>query len=164
MLLEDQDRGRWDRAEIVEGHRLLDRALRHRRPGPYQLQAAIAALHADAPSPEATDWRQITALYGELLRISPSPVIALNRAVAVAMSEGPDAGLELIESIDGLEGYHLRHAARADLLRRLGRSSEAAAAYRRALELATNPAECRFLSRRLEDLGAAGSGRASGRD
>ena len=164
VLLEDQDRGRWDRAEIVEGQRLLDRALRHRRPGPYQLQAAIAALHAEAPSPEATDWRQIAALYGELLRISPSPVIALNRAVAVAMSEGPEAGLELMDSIDGLEGYHLRHAARADLLRRLGRSSEAAAAYRRALELATNPAERRFLSRRLEELGAAGSGGRSGRD
>jgi len=152
VLLEDQDRSRWDRAQIAEGVRLLDRALRRGMPGPYQLQAAIAAEHARAGTAEQTDWVGIAALYAELLEAAPSPVMALNRAVAVAMADGADAGLELIEQIDGLERYHLLHAARADLLRRLGRRDEAAVAYRRAHELATNPADRRFLAGRLISL------------
>jgi RNA polymerase sigma factor (sigma-70 family) len=150
--LGEQDRGRWDRREIEEGLRLLDRALSRRAPGRYQLQAAIAALHAQAPSVEATDWAQIAALYGELMRISPSPVVALNRAVAVAEADGLEAGLSLIDRIEGLERYHLLHGARADLLRRLGRTEEAAGAYRRAIELTRNPAELAFLRSRLEQL------------
>ncbi|MFG1643740.1 RNA polymerase sigma factor [Amycolatopsis sp. NPDC049252] len=152
VLLADQDRTRWDRGEIVEAVRLLDRALRHGRPGPYQLQAAIAVLHAQAPTPEATDWAGIAALYTELLAVAPSPVIALNRAVAVAMATTPDEGLALVEEIDGLDRYHLLHATRADLLRRLGRLPESAAAYRRAHELATEPADRRFLAGRLRTL------------
>jgi len=152
VLLADQDRTRWDRGEVVEAVRLLDRALRHGRPGPYQLQAAIAALHAQAPSPDATDWAGIAALYTELLAVAPSPVIALNRAVAVAMATTPDEGLALVEEIDGLDRYHLLHATRADLLRRLGRIPESAAAYRRAHELATEPADRRFLAGRLRTL------------
>jgi RNA polymerase sigma-70 factor (ECF subfamily) len=152
ILMEDQDRARWDRAEITEALGLLDRALRHSRPGPYQLQAAIAALHAQAGSAEQTDWPRIAALYGELLTVVPSPVVALNHAVAVAMATTPSDGLALIDRIDGLERYHLLHAARADLLRRLGRAEEAAAAYRRAHELATNPADRRFLAGRLYAL------------
>jgi RNA polymerase sigma factor (sigma-70 family) len=152
VLLEDQDRSRWDRVEIDEGIRLLDRALQRGAPGPYQLQAAIAAVHAQARAAAQTDWERIAALYAELLEQAPSPVVALNRAVAVAMADGPQAGLELIdriEGIDDLQGYHLLHAARADLLRRLGRLREAAAAYRRAHELALNPADRRFLAGRL---------------
>ncbi|HEU5475640.1 MAG TPA: sigma-70 family RNA polymerase sigma factor [Actinophytocola sp.] len=149
VLLADQDRTRWDRAEITEAIGLLGRALRHDRPGPYQLQAAIAALHAQAASAATTDWPRIAALYEELLAVAPSPVIALNHAVAVAMTDGPAAGLTLIEQIDGLAGYHLFHAARADLLRRLDRTDEAATAYRAAHELATNPADRRFLAGRL---------------
>jgi RNA polymerase sigma-70 factor (ECF subfamily) len=152
VLLEDQDRVRWDRGEIEEGVRLLARALRYGTSGPYQLQAAIAAVHAQATTPELTDWARIAALYTELLEEVPSPVIALNHAVAVAMATGPAAGLELIDQIDGIDGlqrYHLLHAARADLLFRLGRFDEAAAAYRRAHELATNPADRRFLAGRL---------------
>jgi RNA polymerase sigma factor (sigma-70 family) len=152
VLLADQDRTRWDRGEVVEAVRLLDRALRHGRPGPYQLQAAIAALHAQAPSPDATDWAGIAALYTELLAVAPSPVIALNRAVAVAMATTPDEGLALVEEIDGLDRYHLLHATRADLLRRLGRIPESAAAYRRAHELAIEPADRRFLAGRLRTL------------
>jgi RNA polymerase sigma-70 factor (ECF subfamily) len=152
VLLEDQDRSGWDRREIDEGVRLVGRALRHRRPGPYQLQAAIAALHAEARSSEATDWPQIAALYAQLLHASPTAVVALNHAVAVAMAQGPEAGLELIESIEGLERYHLMHAARADLLRRLGREEEARAAYERALELGPAEPERRFLQRRLAEL------------
>jgi RNA polymerase sigma-70 factor, ECF subfamily len=152
VLLENQDRGRWHAGRILEGTRVLERALRRGRPGPYQLQAAIAALHAQAATPEETDWRQIAALYGELERVQPTPVVRLNRAAAVAMAEGAERGLELIDAVEGLEGFHLRHAARADLLRRLERRAEAAAAYRRALELATNPAERRFLERRLAEL------------
>jgi RNA polymerase sigma factor (sigma-70 family) len=158
VLLEDQDRSRWDRGEIEEGVRLLDRALRYGMPGPYQLQAAIAAVHALAMTAERTDWTRIAALYAELLRLAPSPVVALNHAVAVAMAEGPAAGLDLIETIDGIEGlrrYHLLHAARADLLRRLGRLDEAATAYRRAHELAANPADRRFLAGRLLALDGA---------
>jgi RNA polymerase sigma factor (sigma-70 family) len=152
--LGEQDRSHWNRREIEEGLRLLDRALRFRRPGPYLLQAAIAALHVQAPSTAATDWPQIAALYGELLRLSPSPVVALNRAVAVAEAEGPQAGLALVEAIEGLDRYHLLHAARADLLRRLGRTAEASEAYRSALELTRNPAERAFLAGRLAELSA----------
>jgi RNA polymerase sigma-70 factor (ECF subfamily) len=155
VLLEDQDRDRWDRARIGEGVRLLDRAMRLGPPGPYRLQAGIAALHAVAPTAAATDWRRIAALYDRLLAVAPSPVVALNRAVAVAMVEGPEAGLALMDPLaasGGLDGYHLLHAARADLLRRLGRDREAAAAYRRARELAANPVERAFLTRRLAEV------------
>jgi RNA polymerase sigma-70 factor, ECF subfamily len=148
VLLDDQDRRLWRVEEIAEGRRILERALSHRRAGPYQLQAAIAALHTE---PE-TDWGEISALYERLARLSPSPVVQLNRAVAVAMHEGPAAVLALLEDLNGLEGYHLLHPARADLLRRLERREEAAAAYRRALELATNPAERSFLERRLGEV------------
>jgi RNA polymerase sigma factor (sigma-70 family) len=150
VLLADQDRSRWDADEIAEAVGVLDRALRAGRVGPYQLQAAIAALHA---SPGETDWAGIVALYDQLLALSPSPVVALNRAVAVAMASGSGDGLALIDGIAGLDGYHLWHAARADLLRRLDRKEEAAAAYRRALELAASPADRRFLAGRLRDLG-----------
>ncbi|MDQ0381001.1 RNA polymerase sigma factor [Amycolatopsis thermophila] len=152
VLLSDQDRGRWDRAEIAEAMGVLDRALRHGAPGPYQVQAAIAALHAQAPSAAETDWPRIAALYTELLRTAPSPVVALNHAVAVSMAEGPSAGLALADRIDGLDRYHLFHATRADLLRRLGRRAEAAASYRRALDLAAHPADRRYLSGRLTDV------------
>jgi RNA polymerase sigma-70 factor (ECF subfamily) len=153
VLLEDQDRARWDDAEIDEGLRLLNRALRHRRVGPYQLQAAIVAQHARARVSGDTDWPQIAVLYAELLRLAPSPVVELNHAVAVAMARGLEDGLALLDRIEGLERYHLYHAARADLLRRASRAEEATRAYRDALELAANPAERRFLERRLEDLG-----------
>jgi RNA polymerase sigma-70 factor (ECF subfamily) len=150
VLLEEQDRSRWDRAEIEEGSALVDRALRVGRPGPYQLQAAIAALHGAAGRPEDTDWRQIALLYGRLAEIRPTPVVELNRAAAVAMAEGPERGLELMAPLaPALEHYHLFHAARADLLRRLGRHDESAAAYRRALALVSNDVERRFLERRL---------------
>ena len=151
VLLEDQDRSLWDRDLISRGAALLDRAVALRRPGPYQLQAAIAALHAQAAAPEDTDWRQIALLYGELARLQPSPVVELNRAVAVAMACGPDAGLELLEGLP-LDRYHLFHSARADLLRRSGRPEEARVEYERARELATNPAERAFLERRLAAL------------
>ena len=149
VLLADQDRARWDRAEIAEALRLLGQALRHDAAGPYQLQAMIAALHAQAPSTAQTDWSRIVAIYGELLTVAPSPVVALNHAVAVAMADEPAAGLALIDRLDGLDRYHLFHAARADLLRRLDRPDEAAAAYRRAHELATTPADRRYLAGRL---------------
>ncbi len=152
VLLEDQDRTRWNRARIDEGTRVLDRALSHRRPGPYQLQAAIAALHLE----EETDWPQIAALYAELARVEPSPVVELNRAVAVALAEGPERGLELMAGIE-LPGYHLLHAARADLLRRLGRAGEAADAYRAALALEMNGADRTFLEGRLTELTGEGS-------
>jgi RNA polymerase sigma-70 factor, ECF subfamily len=151
VLLEDQDRSLWNRERAAEGARVLDRALSHRAPGPYQLQAAIAALHLDAPLYEDTDWPQIAALYGTLARVDPSPIVELNRAVAVAMAHGPEHGLELIDRIE-LPTYHLLHAARADLLRRLGRDGEAAAAYRLALELPMNAADRRFLERRLGEV------------
>ncbi len=158
VLLEEQDRSLWDRAAIAEGTALLERALARRGDGggAYRLQAAIAALHANAPTPEATDWEQIAALYVGLERIRPTPVVALNRAVAVAMARGPSVGLELIDGLDrdgALAGYHLLHAARADLLRRSGRLEDAAAAYRRALELVTNEPERRFLEGRLREVG-----------
>ena len=153
VLLEEQDRSLWDRARIDEGARLLERALRLRRPGPYQLQAAIAAVHGDAQRAEDTDWAQIATLYAELARVAPSPVVELNRAVAVAMAAGPEEGLRLVERIGGLDGYHLLHATRADLLRRLDRRAEAAAAYEQALALTTNDAERAFLARRLTEVG-----------
>ncbi len=154
VLLPDQDRDRWDRDAIAEALPLVDRALTARRPaGPYALQAAIAAVHAGAPAAAATDWRQIAALYGELLRVRPSPVVALNRAVAIAEAEGPEAGLALLGTLGGaLAGYHPFHTARAELLRRAGRGGEAAAAYRRALELVGTDPERAFLQARLRAL------------
>jgi RNA polymerase sigma-70 factor (ECF subfamily) len=151
VLLEDQDRSLWDRDRIAEGMRVLERALALHKPGPYQLQAAIAALHAQAATPEETDWAQIAALYAELEQATASPVVALNRAVAVAMTDGYERGLALMDDLP-LDDYHLFHAARADLLRRLERHEEAAAAYRRALELTDSTAERAFLSGRLESL------------
>jgi RNA polymerase sigma-70 factor (ECF subfamily) len=153
VLLEDQDRSRWDREMIDEGVRALELAMGAGAAGPYQLQAAIASLHAQAPRPEDTDWPQIAALYAALLRLQPGPVVALNRAVAVAMADGPGAALPLVDALaDDLEGYHLFHAARADLLRRLDLREEAAGSYRRALELVTNPQERAFLERRLDEV------------
>ncbi len=155
VTLEEQDRSRWDRGEITEGTRLVETSLRQRRVGPYQLQAAIAAVHANAQSSEATDWAEIAALYRELATLSPTPVVALNRAVAVAMSDGWEKGLTLIDELGTsgkLSGYYLYHAARADLLRRLGRNAEAAAAYREAIALATNAVEQTYLKRRLTQL------------
>jgi RNA polymerase sigma-70 factor (ECF subfamily) len=151
VLLEDQDRSLWDQAEIEEGLALAARAAR-RGLGRYGLQAAIAAEHARARGPDGTDWPRIAALYGELAQLDRSPVVELNRAVAVAFAEGSEHGLELMSRIRGLGRYHLFHAAQGDLLRRLGRREEAAAAYGRALELATNPVERRFLARRLRTL------------
>jgi RNA polymerase sigma-70 factor (ECF subfamily) len=152
-LLEDQDRTTWDRSEIDEGAAVLDAALRRGRPGPYQIQAAIAAIHAHAPRPEDTDWRQIAALYERLAAAQPSPVVELNRAAAVAMADGPSLGLELMAPLaESLDRYHLFHSARADLLRRVGRRVEAAAAYRRALGLCGNDVERRFLARRLDEV------------
>ena len=158
VLLADQDRSLWHRQLIERGRQLLDRAMRMRRPGPYQLQAAIAALHDEADTADATDWPQIRALYDVLARRSPSPVVELNRAVAVAMVDGPEAGLALMDLIaDGgaLDDYPYLHAARADLLRRLGRYEAAGAAYRRALALTTNRAEGVFLDRRLSEIGGS---------
>jgi RNA polymerase sigma-70 factor (ECF subfamily) len=157
VLLEDQDRTRWDRAQIDEGVALADAALLAggRPPGPYTLQAAIAAIHAQAPTPAATDWPQIAALYGMLARVHPTPVVELNRAVAVAMAAGIEPGLALVEDLDRrgeLAGYHLLPVARAELLRRLGRHPEAAAAYRRALTLVSNEAERRHLEKRLREI------------
>ena len=157
VLLDDQDRSRWDAAQIREGWALVDRALRMHAPGPYQLQAAIAAIHDAAATPDATDWLQIAALYRELERRSPSPVVALNGAVAEAMAHGIEIGLSRIEEIARsgvLDDYPYLHAARADLLRRLGRSDDARAAYERALGLTANAAERRFLRRRIEEVGA----------
>jgi RNA polymerase sigma-70 factor, ECF subfamily len=155
ITLEDQDRTRWDQGEIAEGVDVLDGALRRGRPGPYQVQAAIAACHATATVAADTDWPQIAALYGQLAQFVPSSVVELNRAVAVAMADGPAAGLALVEKLavsDELAGYHLLPATRADLLRRLGRIGEAADAYRAALDLAGTGAERRFLARRLAEL------------
>ena len=156
VLLEDQDRSRWDRALIGEGLALVERALRSGGFGPYTLQAAIAAVHAQAAHARATDWAEIAGLYDVLLRADPSPVVELNRAVAVAMRDGPEAGLALIDGILGrgdLADYHLAHSARAELCRRLRRIPEARAAYRRALALARLEPERRFLERRLRELG-----------
>jgi RNA polymerase sigma-70 factor, ECF subfamily len=155
VVLEEQDRSLWDAVLVTEGIGLLDAALRRGQPGPYQLQAAIAACHASAATAADTDWTQIALLYGELLRFLPTPVVELNRAVAVGMAYGPAAGLDLVADLEDsgkLAGYHLLAATRADLLRRLGASEAAAFAYREALALAPTEAERRYLSRRLADL------------
>ncbi len=155
ILLDEQDRSLWNRAQIAEGSALVERALTSGRFGPYTLQAAIAAVHAEAPSAEATDWAQIVALYDVLAQAEPSPVVELNRAVAVAMRDGPEAGLVLVEAIlarGDLGDYHLAHSARAELCRRLGRTTQARAAYQRALALVRQEPEQRFLERRLAEL------------
>jgi len=149
VLLPDQDRSRWDRALIEEGQDLVRRCLRRNQPGLYQIQAAIAAVHSDAPTADQTDWRQILALYDQLVAFAPTPVVVLNRAVAVAEVNGPAAGLEAIEGLD-LDSYYLFHAARADLLARLRRYKQAAQAYDAALALTANPAERDFLARRKQ--------------
>ena len=157
ILLEDQDRSLWNREQIADGVALVQQALASRQFGPYTVQAAIAAVHAGAPDAASTDWGQIVALYSLLTQMVPSPVVELNRAVAVAMREGPQAGLALVDAIlarGELADYHLAHSARADFLRRLGRSSEAAAAYRTALGLVRQEPERRFIEGRLRELGA----------
>jgi RNA polymerase sigma-70 factor, ECF subfamily len=160
VLLEQQDRSTWNQALIREGIALVERALSTRRFGPYTLQAAIAAVHAEARRPEATDWRQICALYAALLAMQPSPVIELNRAAAVAMHEGPAAGLALIDALlarGELQDYYLAHSARADLLRRLERRAEARAAYEQAHALVKSEPEKRYLEKRLRELGGKSS-------
>jgi RNA polymerase sigma-70 factor (ECF subfamily) len=155
VLLEDQDRSLWNRDYIAQGSLLTQRALTAAQLGPYALQAGIAAVHARSNSAAATDWAQIVALYDALLAVNPSPVIELNRAVAIAMRDGPAAGLALIDLImqgRDLDGYHLAHAARADLCRRLGRTAEARSSYQRALDLAQQEPERRFLEKRLSEL------------
>ncbi|WIG58834.1 MAG: RNA polymerase ECF-type sigma factor [Ktedonobacterales bacterium] len=155
VLLEDQDRALWDADQIAEGVALLDQALRLRRAGPYQIQAAISALHAQAARAEETDWQQIALLYARLACMTPSPVVELNQAVAVAMAQGPEQGLALLDRLrlgDALNSYHLYHAARADLLRRSGQREAAAASYTRALALCQNRIERRFLQQRLREL------------
>jgi RNA polymerase sigma-70 factor, ECF subfamily len=155
VLLAEQDRGRWDRGLIAEGQAIVRRCLRRGHPGPYQIQAAINAVHSDAPTAAATDWRQIRQLYDQLLSLSPSPVVALNRAVAVAEVEGPEAALALVDGL-GLRDYYLFHAIRAGLLRRLGRDREAALAYDAAIAHARNAAERDFLERSRQSLGRGG--------
>jgi RNA polymerase sigma-70 factor (ECF subfamily) len=155
VLLADQDRSRWDRARIAEGAALLERAVASGQVGPYGLQAAIAAAHAEAPTAQATDWARIVGLYDLLARAEPSPVVELNRAVAVAMADGPAAGLKLVGALEAsgaLAGYYLLPATRADLLRRLERPAEAAVHYREALDLAATDAERRYLARRLAEI------------
>ncbi|MFL5901843.1 MAG: RNA polymerase sigma factor [Solirubrobacterales bacterium] len=152
VLLEEQDRSLWDREQIAEGLDLSREAAAGGPAGPYTVQARIAAVHAEAGTATETDWERIARLYAWHLEISPSPVVELNRAAAVAMCEGPERGLEMIDAIEGLDGYQPLHAARADLLRRVGRSGEAAESYRRALELTANPVERRFIERRLGGL------------
>ena len=155
ITLEEQDRSQWDQHQIKTGADLLRRALAMRAPGPYQIQAAIAAVHAEAPTAQNTDWRQIALLYEELARINPSPVIRLNQAVSIAMGEGLELGLALMDKLDAsgeLNNYHLLHSARADLLRRLHRATEAAAAYKKALDLATNTVEQNYLRKRLAEI------------
>jgi RNA polymerase sigma-70 factor, ECF subfamily len=155
ILLDDQDRSRWSRDQITEGLALVQRALASRRIGPYTLQAAISAVHAEAPTAAATDWSQIVGLYDVLARANPSAVVELNRAAAIAMRDGPAAGLALIDAIlarGDLDDYHLAHSARADLCRRLGRAAEARASYERALALTRQEPERRFLERRLREL------------
>jgi RNA polymerase sigma-70 factor (ECF subfamily) len=156
VLLEDQDRSLWNRDQIAEGKALVEKALASRGVGPYTIQAAIAAVHAEAPTADATDWAQIVGLYDLLSQAAPSPVVELNRAVAVAMRDGPEAGLQRIDAIlarGELSDYHLAHSARADLCRRLGRTAEARASYQEALNLARQEPERRFLQRRLAELG-----------
>jgi len=154
VRLAEQDRSLWDRSLIAEGQALVRRCLRLGRPGPYQIQAAINAVHSDAPSADVTDWGQILTLYDQLMAIAPSPVVSLNRSVAMAEVEGPEAALLLVDELD-LGGYHLFHAIRADLLRRLGRDAEAATAYETAIELTENATERAFLERNRSELGAA---------
>jgi RNA polymerase sigma-70 factor, ECF subfamily len=149
VLLRDQDRGAWDGALIAEGHELVRRCLRRGQPGPYQLQAAINAVHADAPDAAATDWRQILALYDQLLVLAPTPVVALNRAVVVAELDGPQAGLDLVDALD-LDGYRVFHAVRADLLRQLGRGAEAEHDHDAAIASSPDAAERDFLRRRRD--------------
>jgi RNA polymerase sigma-70 factor (ECF subfamily) len=166
VLLEDQDRSRWDAQRIAEGRSLIDTAMAAGQPGPYQIQAAIASLHDTAASPADTDWAQIAALYASLLRLEPTPVVALNHAVAVAMADGPAIGLAMIDGLaadDTLADYPYLHAARADLLRRLERWSEAATSYERAAALTDNRAEQAFLGRRLGEMRARTPVRAGGR-
>ena len=151
VALSDQDRSRWDTALIEEGRQLVRRCLRENRPGPYQIQAAINAVHADATSVDHTDWRQIVLLYDQLAAFDPSHVVALNRAVAVSEVSGPQAALDLIDGLD-LDGYHIFHAVRADLLRRLGRNADARAAYERAIERTDNEAERAYLAGRRDNL------------
>jgi RNA polymerase sigma-70 factor (ECF subfamily) len=156
ILLEEQDRSRWNRAQIDDGRALVEQALASKRFGPYTLQAAIAAVHAESPNAESTDWRQILGLYDVLMRVDPSPVVELNRAVAVAMYDGPAAGVALIDAIlsrGDLTEYYLVHSARADLCRRLGRTAEARASYERALSLTQQEPERRFLEGRITQLG-----------
>ena len=152
VLLDAQDRTRWDQAKIHEGMAVLDEALTLHDPGPYQVQAAISALHAEAPTPETTDWRQIAALYDTLAVMMPSPVVKVNRAVAVAMAHGPALGLDILHRIEGVEAYYPYHVARADLLRRTNQREAAAGAYARALDLCQNSAERVYLQRRLDEL------------
>ncbi len=152
LLLEEQDRSSWNRDLIEQANAALRSAISHSNPGPYQLQAAIAGLHANAPTAAATDWKLIASLYDQLAELNPTPVIALNRVVAYSMYQGPHAGLSLLDTIQGLEHYHLYHATRAELLRRLARYVEAADSYRRALNLAKNRAESLFLRRRLAEM------------
>jgi RNA polymerase sigma-70 factor (ECF subfamily) len=161
VLLRDQDRAVWDRTMIEDGQALVRGCLRRNRPGPYQVQAAINAVHANAASFEATDWNQVLALYDQLLTLSPTPVVVLNRAIAVGEVRGPAAALALLEDLD-LDDYHLFHAARADLLRRLGRPADAAVAYARAAALAPSDAERAFLFGRLDELGPTASGPSEG--
>ena len=154
----EQDRGKWDAAEVSEGVSVLDAALRRRRPGPYQVQAAIAVCHVTAARAADTDWAQIARLYGQLAQFLPTPVVELNRAVAVAMAEGPEAGLALagkLEAPGKLAGYYLLPATKADMFRRQGRLDDAAACYREAIVLASTDAERRYLSRRLAETGSA---------
>jgi RNA polymerase sigma-70 factor (ECF subfamily) len=157
VRLDEQDRSRWDRALITEGTRLVEQALLSRRFGPYTIQAAISAVHAEAPAPSATDWNEIVGLYDVLLRSDPSPIIELNRAVAVAMRDGADVGVTLIEELlarGELADYRLAHAARADLCRRLGRVDAARVSYERAIALTKQEPERRFLERQLRELAA----------
>jgi RNA polymerase sigma-70 factor (ECF subfamily) len=151
VLLTDQDRAAWDRALIDEGQALVRACLRRNRPGPFQIQAAIAAVHSDAATAEETDWGQILKLYDQLLAVSPTPVVALNRAVALGEVEGPEAALEVLDGLD-LDGYHLFHATRAEMLRRKGDLQAADQAYGRALDLVTNQAELKFLQERRESV------------
>jgi RNA polymerase sigma-70 factor (ECF subfamily) len=155
IVLRDQDRSLWDRALIEEGHAIVRACLRRNQPGPYQIQAAINAVHADAASIEATDWSQILTLYDQLFAITPTPVVGMNRAIALAEVRGPQAALEILDDLD-LDEYHLFHAARADLLRRLGRHDDANRAYTRAMTLSASDAERTFLLHRLETAQTAG--------
>jgi RNA polymerase sigma-70 factor (ECF subfamily) len=152
VLLENQDRTRWDQAKIHEGVTVLDEALALHDPGPYQVQAAISALHTEAARPDETDWAQIVALYNTLFVMMPTPVVEVNRAIAVAMAQGPAAGLELLHRIEAVEKYYPYHVARAELLRRTNQREAAADAYQRALDLCQNSAERDFLQRRLNEL------------